>query len=29
MPNYIIVKTQASLVNEDPAAEQSRQFKDF
>ena len=28
-PNYIIVKTPANLVSEDPSQEQSRQFKDF
>ena len=28
-PNYIIVKTPANLVSEDPSEEQSRQFKDF
>ena len=29
VPNYIIVKTPANLVSEDPSEEQSRQFKDF
>jgi hypothetical protein len=28
-PNYIIVKTPANLISEDPGEEQSRQFKDF
>jgi len=28
-PNYIIVKTPANLISEDPSEEQSRQFKDF
>jgi hypothetical protein len=28
-PNYIIVKTPANLISQDPSEEQSRQFNDF